>query len=117
MTVNAGSFNRKIAIQRQRPISDGGGGRAMNWQDLAEVWVKIEGAGGNKRFFGDQNEYPATHKLTMRYREDIKSSDRIRYRYERKGVAYERFFSIQNITDITGHRRYLTVNCREGVAV
>ena len=88
----------------------------MNWQDLAQVWVKIEASGGNKRFFGDQNEYPGTHKITMRYRHDLQSSDRFRYRYQVKGVAYERFFSIKNISDMTGHRRYLTIICIEGVA-
>ena len=90
--MKAGDLNRKITIQRQQSISDGGGGRAMNWQDHVEVFAKIEASGGNKRFFGDQNEYPGTHKMTIRYRDDLKSSDRIRYRYERKGVPFERFF-------------------------
>ena len=114
--MNAGDLNRKIAIQRQNAVGDGGGGRSMNWQDIAQVYVKIEAASGDKRFFGDQNEYPATHKITMRYRDDIKGSDRIRYGYERNGVAFERFFSIKNILDMTGQRRFLSISCTEGVA-
>ena len=112
----AGELNRKITLQRQKAIGDGGGGRLMNWTDYAQVFAKIEASGGNKRFFGDQNEYPGTHKITIRFHAEIKSSDRIRFQYQRNGTPFDRFFSIKNISDITGHRRYLVIICTEGVA-
>ena len=70
----------------------------------------IEPVGGNLTLYGDQIEGVSTHKITIRYRNDVTTKHRINY------SADSKIFKINRILNLGTRDRYLEMLCEEGVA-
>lgn len=75
-----GALRHRIRFQRPVRTPDGGGGFSEIWQDLLlspEVYASIMPLSGTEQLRFHQLESSATHRITVRYRDDIQSSMRI----------------------------------------
>ena len=78
--MNAGSLNTRITIQRQTKIPDGMGGFTVTWADLPNgtVWAKKTTHRSDEAVQAMATTGTAIHNFRIRYRTDVKSSDRIK---------------------------------------
>ncbi|MGF7429587.1 phage head closure protein [Thermoanaerobacterium thermosaccharolyticum] len=103
-----GELRHRITIQKATTIQDELGQPVEVWQDIANVWAKIEDISGREYFAAKQvltNEI--TTKITIRWRNDIEPSMRI--------VAEGRIFDIQTDIDPDGCKHQLQLMCKEVV--
>ncbi|WP_434565155.1 phage head closure protein [Thermoanaerobacterium thermosaccharolyticum] len=105
--MNAGKLRHRATIQQLVNIDDGAGGSIETWQDIVTVWAAIEPLRGNERYTAQQVQSTLSHKVTIRYREGIKSQMRLTY----KG----RIFDIVSAIDIKELHQWLELLCSEVV--
>lgn len=78
MPIDPGRLNSRVKIQSDAKTSDGAGGFTLAAPALvAEVWANVEPLEGDEQIAAMQTEARATHRVTMRYREDVKASMRL----------------------------------------
>ena len=105
-----GKMRHSLTIQAQSRANDSAGGARRTYSTLATVMGSIEPVGGNLRLYGDQIEGVSTHKITIRYRNDVTTKHRINY------SADSKIFKINRILNLGTRDRYLEMLCEEGVA-
>ena len=105
-----GKMRHSLTIQAQSRSNDSAGGARRTYSTLATVMGSIEPVGGNLRLYGDQIEGVSTHKITIRYRNDVTTKHRINY------SADSRIFKINRILNLGTRDRYLEMLCEEGGA-
>lgn len=98
-------MDKRVAIQTITRAEDGQGGFAELWDDAFSVWASFEPANGYERFRASQQGADITHKVVMRYRNDIGIGDRIRW-----GT---RLFDIKEALNEDERGRYLKLRCAE----
>ena len=59
-----GKMQHSVVIQTKSRSSDGGGGAAVTFSNVATVFARIEAQGGSEVLFGDQLEGRSTHVIT-----------------------------------------------------
>jgi SPP1 family predicted phage head-tail adaptor len=57
---------------------DGGGGAAVAWQTVTELWAQVRPITGDERLIHDQVAGRLTHKVTIRYRAGVVPAMRFR---------------------------------------
>lgn len=82
MSIDAGKLDSRLEIQRDANLDDDTkvnemGERVEDWQAIYTVWGSIEPISGRELWLAQQAKSEATHKITIRYRDDLKSSDRV----------------------------------------
>jgi SPP1 family predicted phage head-tail adaptor len=100
-----GELNRRVTMQRPVQTEDEGGGKTIVWQDVAEVWAKVEPVSSREKFFAGQTMSEVTHRIILRHRTDVRNEMRIRFG--------ENHFSVDSIIDLAGARRFLELLCVE----
>ncbi len=100
-----GDLNRRIVLQQPVETEDGGGGKTVAWQDVAEVWAQVEPISSQERLFAGQTMAEVTHRVRLRFRSDVRSSWRIR--------DGEDHYSLNSVLDLAGARRFLELLCLE----
>ena len=105
-----GKMRHSLTIQAQSRSNDSAGGARRTYSTLATVMGSIEPVGGNLRLYGNQKEGVSTHKITIRYRNDVTTKHRINY------SADSKIFKINRILNLGTRDRYLEMLCEEGVA-
>lgn len=106
-----GTLRHRIMIEAESQTSDGGGGMSNPWAapiTVAKVWAAIQPLRGTERLRAQQLEESITHRITLRYRADIRPSHRVNF----KG----RIFNIRSVTNVEERNRWLELMCEEGVA-
>lgn len=100
-----GALNHRISIESIVETSDGCGGVAVSWAPVAEVWASIRPL--RQRVFEQalQQEEEQTHKITLRFRDDVSSG----WRFASDG----RIFEVISATDPDERQRYLVCITRE----
>jgi SPP1 family predicted phage head-tail adaptor len=77
--MGAGKYDRKVELQRATDTPDTYGERTSAWASYAYPWAEIRPLSARQveqaRSFSDT----VTHAITMRYRSDLRQSDRIKY--------------------------------------
>ena len=111
-----GRMQHRLQLQSKTATADGAGGTSGAFTTFATVFGRIEAQGGGERFFGDQIEPRTTHKITIRFRRDLKVTHRILYSFTVDGAKYSRLFNINRILNIGERDKYLELVCTEGVA-
>lgn len=101
----AGEFNRRIFFQRAVTTDDGYGGKPMTWINCGEAWAKIEPLSGNEYFEAHNIQNVVSHRITIRYRTDIREDMRI----SAGGEAFE----IESILDIEQGHQFMAIMCTE----
>jgi SPP1 family predicted phage head-tail adaptor len=76
MRLDAGLLRTELTLQVMTPQSDGEGGHAESWTDLGTVWALVEPAGTRDRFGAGRRLPELTHRVTLRFRSDVRSGMR-----------------------------------------
>jgi len=100
--VFVGSMCEKIAIQQVRTSRDVNGAEVVVWEDLMNVWAKVEEyfGGSDEKFLGDQQMIQRRTRFTIRYTDALNEKMRI--------VFQDDIYDINVIKEI-GRRQYLEV--------
>lgn len=98
-----GQLKDRVTIQNYVRTPDGYGGYTETWQDIATVWANIKPLRGREFFQAQQIQSEVTHKITIRYRNDIDETCRVKYNGQ--------IFDIKSIIDIDNRHRFLELMC------
>lgn len=99
LLIDPSQFSTELALEAMQSVADGMGGYKEIWSEVATLWGKIEPISSTPS--GQVRPFPElTHRIYVRYREDITSDKRFR-----KG---ERIFTLRSVYDPDESKRYLT---------
>jgi len=88
MGLSAGDMPHRVTIVRDS-VTRTDGAEARVRGEVATVWARVEFLSGSEAWKAQQNNATVNAKVTMRYRTDLKASDRIEWngwRFEIKGL-------------------------------
>jgi SPP1 family predicted phage head-tail adaptor len=99
------SMRHRVTIQSKSSVSDGQGGATETWVNGATVWASITDLSGFEKFQAMQMQSPNTHKLVMRYRDDVTTASRI--------VFQTRVFWVKEILNPEQRSRFMIIKAIE----
>ena len=105
-TQMASRLRHLMVLQQPVNTPDGGGGVTRSWSDVAGVWAEIAPLSGNERLEHMRLESHVTHRIRLRWRDDITPIMRV--------VFGTRIFAIRAVTEQDGKRRSLELIVEEG---
>lgn len=108
--INISFLKKRVALQTETLVPDGGGGYVLSWTTLATVWASIKPITGREVFAADHQEGHVTHHIAMRWRSDIAVTTAMRISYG------ERLFNIRAVLNKDEANRWLVLLVEEGVA-
>lgn len=100
-----GKMAKIMTLQTRILAPDDGGGFTETWQNAAAfptVHIEIEAVSGAERFSARQPVFRATHKLSMRYRDDVLPGMRL---VDTEEIVY----NIVSVLDPDGRQKMLSV--------
>jgi len=98
-----GRLSHRLTLETPVRTPDGGGGWALAWEAVAEMWAAVEMSTGGERVEGGRLSGTVKARITIRYRDDVTPA----MRFRNGGQVYE----ILNALDMDGRRRYLACDC------
>lgn len=104
--LTAGKLRHTIDIEREQSTPDGAGGSLITWETVATVRAFIKPMSGGERLQSMRLEATVTHRIFIRYRSDILTSDRI--------VYDGRPMQIRALINIEERNRWIEVYADEG---
>lgn len=102
---NPGKLKRRVSFVELTQVSDGGGGYEDSITELFSVRAYIHPLTGREYFSNQQTDASVTHKITIRYKSDVKQSQVISYN--------GKLFDIQYILDVDEDHRFLELHTLE----
>jgi len=106
--ITAGKLRHTITIEREQAISDGAGGSYLTWTTVATPRAFIKPMSGGERLQAMRLEATVTHRIFIRYRDDLLTSDRINFD--------GRLMQIRALINLEERNRWLEIYADEGVA-
>lgn len=103
--VDPGALRHELALEAASLAPDGAGGHTESWSEVATLFARVEPVSATSRFGADQTLESVTHRVTVRYRADLKSGMRFR--------RLSRIFEIMTVHDPDETGRYLVCRTRE----
>lgn len=103
--IEIGTMRHRITFQRPVKTPDGYKGHTVQWQDVVTVWASVEPLSGREYFYSHQIKAEVTHRVKMRYREDITVKMRIKHR--------DRVLEIESVIDLKERHETLEILCKE----
>jgi SPP1 family predicted phage head-tail adaptor len=100
-----GELRSRLTFQVANEIDDGYGGKQVEWADRFNAWAYIEPLSGREYFDAMQIQTEISHRVIVRYRNDITPDMRIKYG--------GRILEIEAVIDIGNQHRFLEILCRE----
>ncbi len=97
--IDPGLLKAELVLERMTPAPDGMGGYAEAWSELAVVWGRIEPVSTAQRDFGVRPRPEVTHRIFLRFRDDVENGMRLR-----RG---DRLFAVRAVHDPDESGRYL----------
>lgn len=94
-------MRERFTIEAPVDLPDGAGGVTRTWAEAGAVWAAIEAIGGTFRFATERAAQAITHRLSMRWRDDLTPLHRLR-----NGT---RVYEIRSVHDADMERRFLVV--------
>ena len=101
-----GKLRHQITIEREQSASDGAGGSTITWDAVASPRAFIKPMSGGERLQAMRLEATVTHRIFIRYRSDLLTSDRVNY----KG----RLMQIRALINLEERNRWLEIYADEG---
>jgi SPP1 family predicted phage head-tail adaptor len=98
-----GKLRHRLVIEAKARTADGGGGAAVAWTEIAEVWGAVEALSGKEAVAAGRVAGTAEYRITLRYRSDVAPAMRLR-----RGAE---LFEIVAVLDEDGRRRFLACDC------
>lgn len=105
MSPRAGELRRRAALEAPLDAIDEIGGATRGWSLVATVWARIEAPRGGTRLAADRLEAAITHRVTLRWRDGVAATMRLR--------LGARILLIRAARDPDGRRRSLVLDCEE----
>ena len=105
--LTSGKLRHLVTFEREQGTDDGGGGEAITWSAIAptvRAWVKPVSC--TERMHAQRLEADVSHRVYVRYRTDLLTSDRINFN--------GRLFQIRAILNIEEANRWLEIYADEG---
>ena len=103
--VDTGRLRARLALEAPMDLPDGQGGVTEGWTLLAKLWGRIEPLRSKAGEQAGAATAPITHRVTIRYRDDVRHAMRFVYR--------DRTLLIRSLRDPDESRRYLVCECEE----
>ncbi len=103
--IDPGLFRTELRLEEPHPVSDGAGGFTESWREVTSLLAMIEPVSPDAFFGAGQDHEIVTHRITMRFRNDVRSGMRL--------VRAGRSFVILNAHDPDETGRYLVCRARE----
>lgn len=75
--MSIGGMKEALTIQRPVLAQDGGGGFETSWEDVAEVYARIEDLGGGEAPRHGQTVAENAYRLTLHHRADVTADMRL----------------------------------------
>lgn len=104
--LNSGKLRRQITIEREQRVSDGAGGSTITWSTVATPRAFIKPMSGGERLQAMRLEATVTHRIFIRYRSDLLTSDRINYN--------GRLMQIRALINLEERNRWIEIYADEG---
>lgn len=101
-------MRHRVLLQSPATVSDGQGGVTTTWQNIATVWAEVKEKTASEYSQANKLTGSVVYEITVRHRADILTATRI--------VYDSRNLNVTGVTDPTGVKRYLKINCKDGVA-
>jgi SPP1 family predicted phage head-tail adaptor len=101
----AGRLRLRLTLERATATPDGAGGSTLLWNAIATVPADVTPVKADERSVGEGFSDLTLHKIAIRKRADILSSDRFR--------LGTRVFRIRSISDPDEDGRFLVCLCEE----
>jgi SPP1 family predicted phage head-tail adaptor len=98
------SLRDRLTLEQPVRTPDGGGGAAIAWEPVAELWAHVRPISGDERLIHDAITGRLTHAVWLRHRAGVVPAMRLRH-----GV---RIYEIVAVLD-TPHRIHLKCLCEE----
>lgn len=76
--MNIGEMRERFVLEQSVRTADGGGGAAVTWDTVAEVWAAARPISGDERLRHDQLSGRITHEVWIRYRAGVLPAMRFR---------------------------------------
>ena len=107
----AARMRQRVTIEQPSESSDGAGGAVISWTSVATVWAEVMPlrSGNVEVLFAGQLEARGTHRITIRYRDDVDTSMRVSYA--------GRVFNIRRIHNVSEANVMLELLVEEGGTV
>ena len=102
---DAGRLRLRLTLERATPTPDGAGGATFSWNAIATVLADVVPLKADERGVGEGFSDLTLHRIVIRKRADISTSDRFR--------LSERIFRIRSISDPDEDGRFLECLCEE----
>jgi SPP1 family predicted phage head-tail adaptor len=102
-------MDKYIQIQEVTRVSDGGGGFTESWNTTGDDYASIEPVKAYEKFQASQMEVPISHKMMMRFRDDIAITAKQRILYD------DRVFDIKEVINVNEDSAYLKITAIEKV--
>ena len=103
--IDPGRLRSELALEQSQQTADGLGGFSETWVEIATLFAQIEPITARDVFGADQTLETVTHRVTVRWRTDLKSG----MRFTKPG----RSFDILTVHDPDDTGRYLICRVKE----
>jgi len=105
--MRAGELRHRLVIESPQRVNDGAGGAITTWLEVATIWANVQPVTAREQRSADQRTQKTSHRITVRYREDINSTMRF--------TGEGRIFDIEAIINDAERDHWLVCFCVEGI--
>jgi len=103
--IDPGALRSELVLEAAAYADDGAGGQVESWSEVATLFAHVEPVEARSAFGAGQTLETTTHRITLRFRDDVASGMRLR--------RQERIFDILTVHDPDESGRYLVCRVRE----
>jgi SPP1 family predicted phage head-tail adaptor len=103
--ISIGDMRHRIIFQEKVEVDDGHHGHTVTWKDVVTVWASVEPISGREYFYAHQISTEVTHRVKIRYRNDVNTKMRIKF-----GL---RILEIISILSLGEESKVLEILCKE----
>jgi SPP1 family predicted phage head-tail adaptor len=106
----AGQLRHKVRLETPAYTDDGQGGRtraATPWTSLGYSWAAVEPLTSKDQFFAQHLQNRVSHRVTIRYRDDVTAECRVVFR--------SRTLTIRSLRNIDERDKEIELLCEENV--
>lgn len=107
--IKIGALRHRITIQKLNLTRDGQGGQTETWSDFSIVWADVQPVSANERLYTRQIQYQRSHKVIIRYLEDLTKDVTSTFRF----LFDSRTFQIKGIRRLDEKKFWLLIDAEE----
>ena len=100
-----GALRHRLTLEGPMETADDMGGRSLTFESIAAVWSDLRALSAKHDFQAGRSEQRTTHRVTLRWRNDVKPGMRLR--------DGDRVFNIRAVSDLDEGGAHLECLCEE----